>query len=162
MNRKIRFITNAALIAAMYVVLTLMAMMFGLDKGVIQVRFSEMLTILPVFTSAAVPGLYVGCLLANLVTGAMIWDVLIGPIATLLGACGTWLLRKRAPWLGGVPPIVANTLIVPLVLRYAYGVMDAYPYLLVTVGIGEILSAGVFGGVLYRVLRKRTRKSSIK
>lgn len=158
MQKKIRLITYAALIAAMYVVLTMVAAAFGLDRGVIQVRISEMLTILPVFTFAAVPGLFVGCLLANLMTGAMIWDVLIGPLATLLGAVGTWLLRKRAPYLGIVPPILSNALIVPLVLRCAYGVPDAYLYLVLTVGIGEAISAGVLGFLLYRVLCKRAGK----
>ena len=93
---KTQYITRAAAIAALYVALTYLASLFGLSSGVIQIRFSEALTILPVFTSAAIPGLYIGCILANLLTGAAPYDVLFGSLATLIGAVGTYFLR-RAP-----------------------------------------------------------------
>ena len=75
-KKSVTMITQAAIIAALYVVLTMIANMLGLANYAIQVRFSEALCVLPYFTFAAVPGLYVGCLIANLLTGAAIWDIL--------------------------------------------------------------------------------------
>ena len=146
-------LTQGAMIAALYVVLTFIANLAGLASGVIQVRLSEALTILPVFTAAAVPGLAVGCVLANLLTGCAIWDVVFGSLATLSGAVGTRLLRKKSPVLAVLPPILSNIIIVPLVLQRVYGVEDAYWYLAMTVGAGEIISCGVLGLLLYRSLK---------
>jgi hypothetical protein len=95
-NKKVLFITQAAMIAALYVVLTKLISAFNLASGAIQIRISEMLCILPVFTPAAIPGLFAGCLIANTLTGSIIWDIIFGSIATLLGAIGTYLLRKKA------------------------------------------------------------------
>ena len=145
-------LTQGAMIAALYVVLTFIANLAGLASGVIQVRLSEALTILPVFTAAAVPGLAVGCVLANLLTGCAIWDVVFGSLATLIGAVGTRLLRGQSPVLAVLPPILSN-IIVPLVLQRVYGVEDAYWYLAMTVGAGEIISCGVLGLLLYRSLK---------
>lgn len=151
--KKTLFITQAALIAALYVVLTYVANLLGLASGAIQVRFSEALTILPYFTPAAIPGLFIGCLLSNFLTGSVLWDIVFGSLATLLGALGTYALRK-AKWLAPLPPIAANTLIVPFVLSYAYGVPDSIPYLMLTVGIGEVISCMGFGMVLLFTLNK--------
>ena len=153
-NNKALFITHAAIIAALYVVLTYAASMLGLSSGVIQIRFSEAMTILPFFTPAAIPGLFIGCLLANILSGAIVWDVIFGSLATLIGAVFTYLLRKKSKWLAPLPPIVSNTVIIPLVLTYAYGVPDGLPYLMLTVGIGEIISCGVLGMLLLRCLEK--------
>ena len=144
----------AAMIAALYVVLSFAINAFGLASGAIQVRVSEALTILPYFTPAAIPGLTIGCLLFNLLSGAAILDVIFGTLATLLGAVGSYLLGKAAKrfswmkYLVPVPPILANAFIVPWVLRTAYGLTDAYWYLVATVGIGEIISCGLLGIVL--------------
>lgn len=146
-------LTQAAMIAAIYVVLTYFINAFGLANGAIQVRISEALTILPIFTPAAIPGLFVGCLLSNILTGCMALDVVFGSLATLLGAIGTYLLRKTK-FAFTLPPVVANTLIVPLVLRYVYGLEDAVWYLMVTVGIGEVISVCVLGMILKQVLWK--------
>ena len=151
--KKTRFLSHASLIAALYVVLTYFAAMLGLSSGAIQVRFSEILTVLPAFTPAAVPGLFIGCLLSNLLSGCVIWDVIFGSIATLLGAIFTRMLRKNI-YLAAFPPIVANTLIVPFVLRYAYGAPGSIGYFMVTVGIGEIISCGVLGTLLSITLKK--------
>ena len=140
-------------IAALYVVLTLLANALGLANYAIQVRFSEALTILPFFTPAAIPGLTIGCLLSNLLTGCMPLDILFGSLATLLGAVGTYLLRKRQ-WMAPLPPILANTVIVPFVLAYVYQFEGSIPYFMLTVGIGEILSCGVLGMILMGVLMK--------
>lgn len=154
-NNKASFITRAAIIAALYVVLTYLASMLGISSGVIQVRFSEALTILPYFTPAAIPGLFIGCIIANLMSpGVIIWDIICGSLATLIGAVFTYLLRKRSKWLAPVPPIAANTVIVPFVLIYAYGVPDGLPFLMLTVGIGEVISCGVLGMILLKCLEK--------
>ena len=151
-NKHVTLMTQAAMIAALYVVLTLIAAAFGLDHYAVQLRFSEALTILPFFTPAAIPGLFAGCLLANIMTGCMIWDIVFGPIATLFGALGTWLLRRRSKWLAPVPPILANTLIIPFILSYAYRFEGGLAYFAVTVGLGEILSCGVLGMLLMQAL----------
>lgn len=150
-NKNVSIITIGAMTAALYVVLTLVANAFGLANYAIQVRFSEALTILPYFTPAAIPGLFVGCILSNLITGCMPLDVLFGSLATLLGALGTYLLR-RCKWAAPVPPIIANTIIVPFVLAYVYHFEGSIPYFMVTVGIGEIISCGVLGMILLNVL----------
>lgn len=147
MKKKTLYLCYAAMIAALYVALTYLSAAFGLSSGVIQCRISEALCILPIFTPAAIPGLAVGCLIANLLTGAAPLDVVFGTIATLLGALGTYALRRwrfAAPW----PAVLANTLIIPFVLRFVYNVPDALPFLFLTVGIGEIISAGIFGYAL--------------
>ena len=152
-NSKTLFVSQAALIAALYVVLTLLANALGLANYAIQLRFSEALTILPFFTPAAIPGLCLGCLISNLLTGAILWDIIFGSLATLLGAVGTYLLR-RCKWLAPLPPIVANTLIVPMVLYFAYHIPGSIPYFMLTVGLGEILSCGVLGILLLLLLQK--------
>ena len=96
MRKKILYITYAAAIAAIYVVLTLIANALGLANYAIQIRFSEALTILPFFTSAAIPGLFIVCILANILTGALPFDVVFGSIATLIGAIGTYYLCGKA------------------------------------------------------------------
>lgn len=152
-NQKVLFLTQAAIIAALYVVLTFVANTMGLANYAIQVRFSEALTILPFFTPAAIPGLYVGCLLSNLLTGCMPLDVLFGSLATLLGAFGTYALRRNK-WLAPVPPIIANVLIVPLILAYVYKFEGSLPYFALTVGIGEVISCGILGMLLLTTLQK--------
>ena len=141
------------MIAALYVVLTLLANALGLANYAIQVRFSEALTILPFFTPAAIPGLTIGCLLSNILTGCAPLDILFGTLATLIGALGTYALR-RFEWLAPLPPILANTIIVPWVLRFAYDIPDAIPYLMATVGAGELISCGLIGMLLLRSLKQ--------
>ena len=143
-NKNTLFLTQAAMIAALYVVLTLVANSLGLANMAIQIRFSEALTVLPFFTFAAVPGLFVGCLVSNLITGAVPLDILFGSIATLIGALGTYAFRKYK-WMASIPPILSNTIIVPMILAYVYQFEGSIPYFMLTVGIGEILSCGVLG-----------------
>ena len=152
MERKnVTFLTHAAMIAAIYVVLTVVFQPFSF--GEVQVRISEMLTILPIFTPAAIPGVTIGCFLANLFSGAVVMDVVLGSLATLVGAVGTYLLRKHK-YLVSVPPIVSNTLIVPWVLKIGYGAGDAVPFMMVTVGIGEILAVAGLGTILLLALER--------
>ena len=152
-TKRVTFITQAAMIAAIYVVLTLFVSAFNLASGAIQVRISEALTILPAFTPAAIPGLFIGCLISNLMSGCMLLDVIFGSLATLLGALGTYLLRKWK-WAVPIPPIIANALIVPFVLAYVYHIPGGVPYFMVTVGIGEIISCAVLGMLLYGILSR--------
>ena len=153
------YLTYAGIIAALYVALTWFTFLFGLSgMGAIQLRLSEALCVLPYFTAAAVPGVTVGCLLSNILTGAALPDIIFGTLATFLGAVGTRKLR-RYRFLAAVPPIVSNTLIIPFVIRYAYtDVTEGLPFLFLTVGIGEIISIGVFGTLLLLSLQKHRKQ----
>ena len=150
-NKKVLFVVQAALIAAVYVVLTYFISAFNLASGAIQVRISEALTVLPFFTPAAIPGLAIGCFLSNLLTGCLPMDVVFGSFATLIGAVGSYFLRKNK-WLVPIPPILANTIIVPFVLAYVYGAEGSIPFFMLTVGIGEVISCYVLGMILLNAL----------
>ena len=152
-HTNVQKITFGGVIAALYVVLTLVANAFGLASGAIQVRISEALTILPVFTTAAIPGLTVGCVLANIITGCLPWDIVFGSLATLIGAVGTRLLKEK-PLLAWIPPVISNMAIIPVVLQKVYGVPDAWWYLVLTVGAGEVISCGVLGLLLYHSAKR--------
>ncbi|MBP1569603.1 MAG: QueT transporter family protein [Oscillospiraceae bacterium] len=151
---KTRFLTNSAMIAALYVVLTELSAALGISSGVIQFRLSEMFAVLPIFTSAAIPGVFIGCLISNIMTGGVIWDVVFGSLASLIGALGAWFLRKKSVYLAPVPTIGANMLIIPFVLRYAYGVEGTIPFFMLTVGLGEFVCAGILGVFLAKTLKK--------
>ena len=141
MNKKVLYLVHGAVIAALYVVLTMLANALGLANYAIQVRFSEALTILPVFTPAAIPGLFLGCIISNTMTGCMLLDIIFGSLATLIGAFGTYLLRDKNKWL-------------PFVLAYVYHLEGGIPYFMLTVGIGEVISCGILGMLLRTVLQK--------
>lgn len=144
------FVVQGAMIVATYVVLTFVFEPVSFEE--IQLRVAESLTILPVFTPAAVPGLAIGCLLANTLCGAPLPDVLFGSLATLIGAVGTRKLRNRGPALAIIPPIAANMLMIPFVLRYAYEIPLPIPLMMVTVGLGETVSCGILGLLLHKTL----------
>lgn len=152
-QKEIRGIAVGAVVAALYVVLTYLANSLGLASGAVQVRLSEILTVMPVVTPYAIPGLFIGCVLANILTGCALWDVVFGSLATLIGAIGTYLLRKYN-LLAVIPPILANAIIVPFVLLFVYSLEGTYWYFFLTVGIGEIISCGVFGAILLKTLKK--------
>lgn len=154
------FMAQAAMIAALYIVLTFIANAFGLANYAVQVRFSEALTILPCFTPAAIPGLFIGCFLSNILTGCALPDIIFGSLATLLGALGTYALRKWK-WCAPVCPILANTIIVPLILIYGYGLLlegmsliQCLGFYCLTVGAGEVISCGILGMILLTALQK--------
>ena len=151
-HQSVLFLAQGAMIAAIYVVLTLVFAPFS--YGEVQVRISEALTILPLFTPAAIPGLFVGCLISNILGGCVLPDIIFGSLATLIGAVGTYMLRRQNKFLAPLPPIIANVLIVPFVLRYAYQVPLSIPFMMLTVGIGEVISCGVLGMVLHTALNK--------
>lgn len=150
-KKKVYLMTYGAAIAAVYVVLT---MIFApISFGPIQFRVSEVLCILPAFTPAAVPGLFLGCFLSNCLCGAVAVDVVFGSLATLVGAFGSWKLRAHR-WCVCIPPILSNMLVIPWVLRYAYGAKDLILYLAWTVGLGEVMAVGVLGNLLMLMLER--------
>lgn len=150
-NKKLMFLVQAAMIAAIYVVLVLV--FAPISVSAIQVRIAEALTILPFFTPAAIPGLTIGCLLSNILTSCDILDILFGSLATLIGALGSYSLR-RYKFLVPLPPIIANTIIVPWVLRFAYGEALPIPFMMLTVGLGQVISCGVIGLIVLFALNK--------
>lgn len=162
MNKKVLLLVQAAMIAAVYVVLTFIANALGLANYAVQLRFSEALTILPYFTPAAVPGLFIGCLISNILTGCALPDIVFGSLATLAGAfftrrlCGTHKAGNRK-WLAPLPPIIANMVIVPFVLLYAYGIKPLWLSFL-TVTAGEIVSCGILGMLLLLALEKHRER----
>lgn len=158
-----RSVTISAAVAALYVLLTLLANVFGLSSGVIQVRFSEVLTVLPVFSPATIPGLFLGCLLSNLLTGGAPWDIVIGSLATLLAAVLTWLLAKIkwGKWLAAIPPILCNTLAIPPILAYVYHADGTLPFFYLTVFLGELISCGIGGTALLLALNRIPRSQNI-
>lgn len=150
-RRNALYLAQAGVIAAVYLVLTVIAAGFDLASGAIQVRFSEALCVLPFFTPAAVPGLIVGCLLSNILTGCALPDIIFGTLATAIGAVGSRLLRKHK-FLCPLPPIISNALIIPFVLRYAYQIPGSIPLFMATVGAGEVIACYGFGMLLLHAL----------
>lgn len=150
-DKKILFITQAAIIAAIYVVLVYV--FNPISFGPIQVRIAEALTVLPYFTPAAVPGVTIGCFLSNLLTGQDMLDVIFGTFATLIGAIGSYKLRHNK-FLVPIPPILSNTLIIPWVIKFAYAQATPIPLMMLTVGLGEVVSIGVLGMILLFTLEK--------
>ncbi len=151
------YVAQGALIAALYVILTEVSAIFGLSGGVIQLRISEALCVLPLWFRSAVPGLFIGCMLSNILTGCAMWDVVFGSLATLMGA---WCASKmqNCKLLAPVPTILSNTLVVPLVLAFVYNAEESLSFLFLTVFLGEFVSAGIFGTLVSFFLEKRKTK----
>ena len=152
-KKRVRFLCEAALIAAIYVILTYFCAAVGMSSGAIQLRFSEALCIFGLFTPAALPGVALGCFMAILLTGCALWDIVFGSLASLIGMVGVIALKKF-PYLALVPYALANMIIVPFVVKLVYGAPEALPLIFLTVGIGEIISVFGFGIPLYLVLKK--------
>lgn len=156
-SSSVRSMTRAALIASLYVALSYVSAILGLASGAIQFRISEALCVLPIIMPEAVSGLFIGCILANVVSGCLPWDIVFGSIATLIGAVGCYLLRKlpkKLKWVCTLPNLIANCVIVPIVLIRVYGVTSGYIFLMLTVGIGETLCGVIGGTVLYYSINK--------
>ena len=162
LSERTKYLTRGALIAGLYVALTMLSYAFGLDKGAIQLRLSEALAVLPAVSGAAVPGLFVGCFLSSLLCGGHPLDVLFGSLVTLAAACVCRAMRPLLRYRFGavlftIPNILLNALLIPILLILVYGVPDAYSYLVLTVGIGEVLTTGVMGTLLLYVWRRTGR-----
>ncbi len=149
------YLTQAGIIAALYVVLTYISTLFGLSSYAIQCRLGEALCILPIFTPAAIPGVTVGCFVSNLLTTSSIFDITIGTAATLVGALGAYLLRHgKLRYLSSLPTVAANAIAVPIILKLMDIPDILYIYTAFTVAVGEILSCTLIGGLLAKVIIK--------
>ena len=156
-SRYTRRLARGGLIAALYVALTYLATVLGIASGVIQFRLSEALCVLPIFLPEAVPALAVGCCIANIISMCAPWDIVLGSLATLIGALGAYLVGKRLPpVVATIPTVLANALIIPFVLMFVYGIEGTYLFFALTVGIGEIVCATI-GGTLLAGALKRSR-----
>lgn len=159
-NKKVKYIALSAMIAAVYVVLTLLCALFGLSSGAIQVRISEALCVLPIFTSAAIPGVTVGCLIANILCGGTIYDIIFGTLATLIAAVITYFIKNA--YLSSIPTILSNAIIIPIVLiASGIGDMSQFWFFVLTVGLGEVISCGVLGTILAVYLKKHPNVSQM-
>ena len=149
----VRQLTLAAVIGALYAVLTLTASVFGITYGPVQCRVSEALCVLPFFFPEAKWGLFVGCLIANLLSPYGAPDIICGSLATLLAACITAKLPAKWKWFAPLPPVLSNALMIGALLGwYSAGFGPAFPaafaFNALTVGLGELIACYVFGGVL--------------
>lgn len=150
-------LATAGVIAALYAVLAYFASIFGVAYGPIQCRFSEALCVLPFLFPAATPGLFVGCLVANLLSPYGALDIIFGSLATLLAA--VWTQHTHHKWLAPLPPVLCNAVIVGAVISFQEtgftgAFAGTFAYNAVTVGVGEAIACYVLGGVLLTVLPK--------
>ena len=148
-----RELARGAIIAAVYALLTIF--LAPISSGLIQCRVAEAMSVLPFFTFSAVPGLFIGCVLANLLTGAPAYDVLFGSLATLIAAYITYLLRRRAPrWLAPLPSVVVNALVVGALLVYVYDVGVGYWVAAGYVAVGQAIACFALGLPLMSLLER--------
>lgn len=150
-----RQLATAAIIAALYTVMSLMSSVFGLTYGAIQCRFSEALTVLPFFLPEAIPGLFVGCLVTNLMSTVGPLDIILGSMATLLAAL--WTAKMPNKWLAPLPPVICNAVIIGAMIAwyeagFGPGFGAAFAYNAATVGIGEAIACYVLGMLLLAIL----------
>ncbi len=146
-----KFLIQAAIIAAIYATLTIVLMPFS--YGVMQVRVSEALTILPFFTPAAIPGLFIGCLVANMVGPYGLMDMVLGSAATLLAAVFSYYLRSK-PLLVPLPPVITNGIMIGCMLYYAYSVPLPLIACILWVAAGQLIACYLIGYPLLRILKK--------
>jgi len=161
-SSKTRFMTRAGIIAALYVATTLL--LAPISYGAVQCRVSEALCLLPVLTPAAVPGLAIGCLIANLLGSGVWYDVILGSLTTLAAALLTQKLKDK-PVLASLPPVILNGLVVGSIVYFAYQFVPGSPVnfaqLLITMGsvaAGESIACCVLGVILVRALKKLPAK----
>lgn len=152
-NKTLKYITQAAIVAALYVVLSLLTIYFG----PVQIRFSEALCILPYFMPAAVPGLFIGCILANIFMGCAVWDVIFGSVATLIGAIIASKIKNK--YLLPLPNVIANTIIVPFIIMWVYTeesarTLPVFFGSMAGVLAGEIATSYILGILLFIPLEK--------
>ncbi len=156
MKKGVGFMTQAAMIAAIYVVLVFV--FAPISFGPVQIRVAEALTILPFFTPAAVPGVFLGCLIGNLLSpGMIVLDIVFGSLATLVAGIISYKLRGNK-YLVPIPPILVNMIVVPYVLKYGYGVPLPLFLSAIAVGVGQIVSCYGLGLILIQVLEKYKSK----
>jgi uncharacterized membrane protein len=158
----VKFLVQAAVIAALYSALVILASLTPigyLSFGPVQVRLSEALTILPFFTPAAIPGLFVGCLISNIVGTAAgvsfgLVDIVFGSLATLAAAMASYALRRNK-WLVPLPPVVINAIVVGFILNWA--LKTPFWINALSVGAGQAVACYLLGFPLLLVLEKRRK-----
>jgi uncharacterized membrane protein len=149
----VRDLVRAAIIAAVYALLTIF--LAPISSGLVQCRVSEAMSILPYFTFSAVPGLFIGCVIANLLVGAPIYDVLFGSLATLLAAYITYAMRKHvSKYLAPLPSVVVNALVVGWLLVYVYEVGVPFWVAAGYVAIGQAIACFALGIPLLKLLER--------
>lgn len=156
-KNKIFDLTFGAIIASSYILLTLLSNAFGLASSVIQFRLSECLTVFSYLGGYQIIGLTIGCLLSNILIGANVLDILFGTLATLIGAIGTYYIYKVNKKLIFLPPVIANSLIVPIMLRFVYNIEGSYIFFVITVLLGEIVTVGILGMLLNKALEGKIK-----
>lgn len=154
MKIKTKFLLQAAVIAALYAALTLALIPFS--YGVMQIRVSEALTILPYFTPAAIPGLFIGCLISNILSPFGVIDMICGSAASLIAAWGSYMLRSK-PMLVPLPPVLANGVIIGNMLYFAYSVPVSLIGCMLWVALGELIACYIIGYPLLRYLMRHER-----
>ena len=152
---KTKYLAEAAVIAAIYDAL-LTIVLAPISYGAVQVRISEALTVLPFFTPAAVPGLFVGCIAANIMSPYGLADLIFGSAASLIGAIGSYLLRKK-PLLVPLAPVISNGIIVGAMLYYVYEVPLPLIVQMLYVALGEVVACYAIGYPLMKYLNKYKR-----
>ena len=149
----VRELVQGAIIAAIYALLTIF--LAPISSGLIQCRVSEAMCVLPYFTFSAVPGLFIGCLIANLLTGAVAYDVIFGSLATLIAAYLTYALRNRVPkYLAPMPSVVVNALVVGWLLTSVYQVGVSFWVAAGYVAIGQAIACFALGLPLMTLLER--------
>lgn len=155
MNKRSFYLTRAAVIAAIYVVLVFVFQ--STSFGPIQFRVAEALTILPYFTSAAIPGVSIGCLLSNILFGSSLLDIVFGSAATLFAAYLSYQLKENK-FLVPIPPILINSIVIPWIIKATATTasleVSPIPIMMLSVGVGQLVSAGILGMILLFALEK--------
>ncbi len=150
---KTMFIVRSAVIAALYAALTLA--LYPISFGAVQFRVSEALTLLPIVMPEAIPGLFVGCLVSNLIGSATPWDIIFGSLATLIAAILTYATRHNKI-LAAFWPVLCNTVIVGLVLALT---LDLPVFLTMgEVGLGELAVVYTVGMAMLAALKRVPKK----
>lgn len=153
MKFSIKFLVQAALIAAMYAAITLLLRPFGF--GPVQFRLAEALTVLPAIIPAAIPGLFIGCFLANWLGLAPMVDIVFGSLTTLIAAFITYLLRKNKILLP-LPPVVLNASIVGTYVYYLIDNTYALHIIILSIGLSELIICYGLGLLLYTIVDRNT------
>jgi len=149
-----RKLTQASIIAGLYIALTMICQALGLASQPIQIRISEALCVLPAFYASSIPGLFVGCLLSNVLCGGTVVDIIFGSLTTLIAALITYALSKY-PYLASIPPIILNALVIPAVLMSYTDITGTYFYFFVCIFLGELISCGIFGTILVHSIKTK-------
>ena len=153
-----RQMTAAAAVGGLYVVMSYFSNIFGLTYGPIQCRFSEALTVLPFLNPLTTWGLFIGCIISNILSPYGLLDLIVGSAATLIA--GLWTARCKHKWLAPLPPVICNGILVGGLIAFqqtggfSSAFWPAFLYNGITVAIGELIAGYVLGALLLALLPK--------